>query len=69
SMKHKGRIQVGSDADLAVFSLTELADAATYAKPAQLSRGMKYLLVNGQFLIHDGVLNTNVLPGKAVRNN
>lgn len=68
SMRQKGRIQVGSDADLVVFSLAELTDAATYAEPAQLSQGVKHLLVNGQLLIHDGVLDTDVLPGKAVRN-
>lgn len=67
-MRRKGRIQVGADADIVVFSLPEFHDAATYAKPAQLSKGLKHSIVNGQFLIEDGLLDTSALPGQAVRN-
>ena len=67
-MKYKGRIQVGSDADIVVFSAEELADQASYEQPAQLSKGMKYVLVNGEILIRNEQLDTTKLPGKAVRN-
>ncbi|MEA3588128.1 amidohydrolase family protein [Pseudidiomarina sp. 1APP75-27a] len=67
-MRHKGRLQVGADADIVVFSLPEFADAATFATPAQLSKGLKHSIINGQLLIADGVLNTSIMPGQAVRN-
>lgn len=67
-MRHKGRLQVGADADIVVFSLPEFNDAATFAKPAQLSQGLKHSIVNGQFVIEDGKLDTSALPGQAVRN-
>ena len=67
-MKKKGRIQVGADADIVVFDLATVADKATYAKPAQASVGFDYVIVNGVVLVEKGKLNTNVLPGKPIRN-
>lgn len=67
-MRRKGRIQVGADADIVVFKLADFDDMATFAKPAQLSRGVQYSLINGQFLIEDALLDAAALPGQAVRN-
>lgn len=67
-MKQKGRIQAGADADIVVFNLNEIDDKATYEKPAQLSEGFEYVIVNGVLLIEQGNLDLNVLPGKPVRN-
>lgn len=67
-MQHKGRLQVGADADVVVFSLPDFDDAATFAKPAQLSQGLKHSIVNGHLVIENGVLDTAALPGQAVRN-
>ena len=44
-LKTKGRIQVGADADLAIFDAAHVIDKATYENPAQYSEGI--LLVNG----------------------
>ncbi|WP_417449408.1 amidohydrolase family protein [Kordiimonas sp.] len=67
-MKLKGRIQKGADADIVIFDLDRVADKATYAKPAQASVGFDYVLVNGVVLVDGGEMQTDVLPGKPVRN-
>ncbi len=43
----KGRIRVGADADLTLIDTARVIDRATYDNPAQYSKGMPYLLVNG----------------------
>ncbi|MFC3051616.1 amidohydrolase family protein [Kordiimonas pumila] len=67
-MKKKGRIQVGADADIVIFDLATVSDKATYETPAQPSVGFKYVIVGGVPVVSGGVLDTNVLPGKPVRN-
>jgi N-acyl-D-glutamate deacylase len=57
-MKKKGRLQVGMDADITVFDPATVQDRATYERPNQTSVGVKYLLVNGVFVIL--VLNENL---------
>jgi N-acyl-D-aspartate/D-glutamate deacylase len=66
-MKNKGRIRVGSDADIAVFDPNTISDKSTYEQPANYSEGMKHVLVNGVFVVRDGQLQTGVAPGRAVR--
>jgi N-acyl-D-glutamate deacylase len=66
-MKKKGRIQRGMDADLVVFDTATVQDRATYERPNQTSVGMKYVIVNGAFVIQDGELNTQAFPGQPVR--
>lgn len=68
-MRHKGRLQEGADADIVIFDFDAIRDAATFEQPAQLSQGVKYLLVNGQLLIQNGELDTKAMPGQPVRNN
>jgi dihydroorotase len=68
-MKHKGRLQVGDDADIDVFDPNTVIDKATYEKPGQYSYGFKYVLVGGQFVVRDGKLDEAELPGKAIRTN
>jgi N-acyl-D-aspartate/D-glutamate deacylase len=55
-------------ADLVVFDPNELEDRATYEKPFEPSVGVRWLLVNGQIAIEDGVLQ-DVLAGKPLRRN
>ena len=68
SLKKKGRIQVGCDADLIVFDPETVTDVATFKEPCQLSKGMKHVLVNGTFLIRDEALDPEVYPGRPIRN-
>jgi len=67
-MKNKGRIQVGKDADIAIFKLDEVKAVATFEKPNALSAGMKYVLVNGTPIIEAGEMLLDSNPGQAVRN-
>jgi N-acyl-D-glutamate deacylase len=66
-MKRKGRLQVGMDADIVVFDPMSIQDRATYAQPNQTSMGMRDVLVNGTFVIRDGVLDVGAYPGRPVR--
>lgn len=67
AMAGKGRLQVGSDADVAAFDLEAFHDRATYAEPTRPSAGMVHLLVGGTPLIRDGILDTTSRGGRAVR--
>lgn len=68
-MKKKGRLQVGCDADVAVFDLNTIQDNATFVAPAQLSTGQRHVIVAGTPIIEDGVRQGDRRPGKAVRRN
>lgn len=67
SMKNKGRIRVGSDADIVIFDAQHVIDRSTYENPAQYAEGMKYVLVNGTLVVKDGQLQSGVYPGQPVR--
>lgn len=66
-MQKKGRLQAGMDADVTVFDPATMEARATFAKPNQTSVGVKYLLINGTFVIRNGELDTNAFPGAAIR--
>ena len=64
--KRKGRIQVGSDADLAIFDPKTIIDRATFDQPANESWGMKHVFVNGQHVLENGILHM-AFSGKPLR--
>jgi N-acyl-D-glutamate deacylase len=66
-MNQKGRLKVGSDADIVVFDLDQVQDRGTFVKPNQTSTGMVHVLVNGTSVIEGGNLNVDVRPGRPVR--
>jgi N-acyl-D-glutamate deacylase len=66
-MKKKGRLQMSMDADITVFDPATVEDRATYQQPNHTSIGMKYVLVNGAFVIRDCELDTRAFPGQPVR--
>ena len=67
SMRAKGRIKVGSDADLTIFDPATVIDRATFEQPAQYSEGIRHVLVGGIFVVRDEKIVEGVKPGKAVR--
>ena len=67
SMKNKGRIRVGADADLTIFDSQAIVDKSTFQDPAKYSEGIRFVLVNGVPVVKDGELQSNIYPGRAVR--
>ena len=67
AMARKGRVQVGADADLAVFDPETVLDMADYDAPAAPSRGFTFVLVGGTPVVRDGSLVEGVFPGRAIR--
>jgi N-acyl-D-glutamate deacylase len=67
AMKKKGRLQEGMDADIVVFDPETITEMATFRDPCQVSKGMKHVIVNGAFVIRDENLDTEAMPGRAVR--
>jgi len=67
SMKNKGRIRIGADADLTVFDPQSIIDRSTFQEPAKYAEGIKFVLVNGIPIIKDGQLQSGVSPGRPIR--
>jgi dihydroorotase/N-acyl-D-amino-acid deacylase len=62
----RGLLKGGMWADVVVFDPDSVRDLATFARPNQLSQGMRWVLVNGVPVIADGRA-TGALPGKVLR--
>ena len=64
----KGVIREGYDADLVVFDYEKLEDTATYLSPIGLTKGIDFVIVNGQLVWQDGNFTGN-FPGKIIPHN
>jgi len=62
-IKGRGRLAVGSAADILVFNPVTVKDLATYEKPHQLSAGIRAVMVNGAVVLDEKGL-TGVRPGE-----
>ncbi len=67
TMRNKGRIKVGADADLAVFDAVKVIDRATYEKANLPSEGIPFVLVGGELVVRNGQIVEGVTPGKGIR--
>ena len=59
----RGRIKVGTYADLVVFDFENIKDNATYTDPHRYPTGIDHVMINGKFAIKDGAL-TGERPGE-----
>ncbi len=60
-IRSKGRIEIGADADLAIFDFNTVIDKATNEDVAQYSEGFKYVFVNGE-LVYNNVNGDHIFP-------
>ena len=65
-MKRKGRIQIGSDADITMFRYDDIIDTAGFEGDLTYSEGVQYVIVNGEFVVWDGELIDGARPGQAI---
>lgn len=66
SMRRKGRVQVGMDADLTLFDPARVIDRATYENSMQFSNGIEHVLVGGVPVVAAGKLVEGVFPGQPI---
>jgi N-acyl-D-aspartate/D-glutamate deacylase len=66
-LSNKGRLQTGADADITIFDPARVIDRATFENPAQYSDGIPYVMVNGSWVVKNGELQRELLPGRGVR--
>jgi N-acyl-D-amino-acid deacylase len=61
----RGLVKTGYHADLVVFDLAKVGDAATYEKPHAYATGIPYVLVNGVAVVRNGE-HTGALAGEVL---
>jgi N-acyl-D-amino-acid deacylase len=62
----RGRLRVGSAADVVVFDPATVADRATFEEPFQYPVGIKAVVINGVIALRDEQRNAQ-LPGRVLR--
>jgi hypothetical protein len=67
AMRRKGRVQTDTDADLVVFDEARVTDQASYEASTRPSTGFAHVIVGGTFVMRDGELLPDALPGRPVR--
>ena len=66
TMRLKGRIQEGADADITIFNPETVTDKATFEKGLEFSDGIEYVMVNGTFILKNGKTVPGIYPGQPV---
>ncbi len=66
SMRFKGRIQTGADADITIFNPNTVIDKSTFDKGLEFSEGIEYVMVNGIFILKNGKTVQNTFAGQPV---
>ena len=65
-LENKGRLNVGADADVAIFDYEKICDGATFAQPALAPEGIDYVFVGGELALdHGKILQGHC--GKSIR--
>jgi N-acyl-D-amino-acid deacylase len=69
SLSGRGVLAEGYFADITVFDPDVIEDTATFENSHSLAKGVRYVLVNGQVVLEDGVLagTEEFAPGRVLR--
>ncbi|GLX69682.1 amidohydrolase family protein [Paenibacillus glycanilyticus] len=67
SLRKKGRLAQGMDADIVIFDYKTIKDRSSVEHPERLSGGIRYVLVGGQLAMDNGKLNKDIRMGKPIR--
>lgn len=67
TMRRKGRLQRGADADLCIFDPDKITDRSTVSRPAEYSEGIRWVLTGGTIVKAPDGLRRDQLPGTAVK--
>ena len=67
AMRHKGRLEVGADADITIFDPATVIDRSTYREPSLAPVGIQHVIVNGVSVVAGGQAVEGVTPGQPVR--
>lgn len=64
-IEKRGRLEEGCFADITIFDFQRFSDTATFSAPHQYSRGLEYVIVNGEIVVEHEQL-TGRLPGRVI---
>lgn len=67
--KKKGRLQVGSHADIVVFDPVTISANADYGKPYEPPTGLHHVIVGGRHIVKNGERLEGRYPGKKILGN
>ena len=65
-MRHKGRIQIGADADITIFNPNKIIDKGTFQSGPIFSEGIEYVIVNGVGVLRNGKTVDNIFAGQPI---
>lgn len=67
ALQNKGRLQLGSDADITIFDPEKVRDQSTVADPAQPALGIEWVIIAGQVVKTPEGLQKDVRPGQPIK--
>jgi N-acyl-D-amino-acid deacylase len=67
-LRNKGKLSIGADADVTIFSPDTIVDKATFGTGSLTPpEGIEYVIVNGAITVKRGEIVHNVMAGKPIR--